>query len=207
MKRAAVLCLAAACFLWAGSAARADAISSSEYNWGYHFEPDGHPIHIITNNNALGVVALPGNGGSDDMHSASKVPVDISTKVWAISTATASHPQTVTDLPFAINLKLTDHASGLSEYVSFSGALNGNLWNNGSTLSPTFTSPLTATVDIDHHLYTVAFERFVAPTGIDNPGRFVFDVTVQHNPEPSSLVLAGIGMPLFGLIVRRRRRA
>jgi hypothetical protein len=31
-------------------------------------------------------------------------------------------------------------------------------------------------------------------------------VKVQHNPEPSSLVLAGIGMPLFGLILRRRRR-
>jgi hypothetical protein len=206
MKRTAVLCLAAACFLGANPTARGDAIPSSEFSWGYHFEPAGHPIHLITNNNAVGIIGLPGHGGSNDMHTASKALVDISTKVWAFSTATANHPQTVSNLPFAINLKLTDHASGLSEYVSFSGTLKGNLWKNGSTLSPTFTSPLTEQVNIDHHLYTVAFEKFTPPAGLGHPGQFVFDVKVQHNPEPSSLVLAGIGMPLFGLILRRRRR-
>src|SRR6185437_13201855 len=202
MKRAAVLCLAAACFLWASSDADASPVSSSEFNWGYHFEPAGHPLTFITNHNALGVIGLPGNGGSNHMHTRSTTTVDISTKLWAFSTASAINPQTVTNLPFAINLRLSDHASGFSEYVSFSGTLNGTLWNNGSNLRATFISPRTADVNIDHHVYTVTFEKLTQPSGLGHPGAFVFDVNVQHNPEPSSLVLAGIGMPLFGLVSR-----
>ena len=32
-------------------------------------------------------------------------------------------------------------------------------------------------------------------------------VSVTHNPEPSGLVLAGVGVPLFGVMLRRRRKA
>jgi hypothetical protein len=205
MKRAALFCLAAACLFGAGPTAQASTIPVDTFDWGYHFEPGGHALNFIHTGHAWGVVILPGTGGSDDMHTAPGVSTSISTKVWAYSTATAAHPQTVSGLPFAVNIKLTDQASGLSEYVSFGGTLAGNLWDKGSTLSPTFFGPLSKSVDIDHHLYTVTFDSFKTPTGFDHPGAFVFNVKVNHNPEPSTLVLAGIGAPLFGLALRRRR--
>jgi hypothetical protein len=211
MNRATALCLAAACLFGADSAVRASQIVPMppvpiSYGWGYKFVSSGHRLNFITSGNAFGIIGLPGNGGNSDMHTAATDTTDISTKIWSFSTATAAHPQTVSDLPFAINIKLTDKASGLSEYVSFGGALNGNFWNNGSTLSPTFFGPLSKSVDINHHLFTVSFESFTPPAGLGHPGEFVFDVSVHHNPEPSTLVLAGIGAPLFGLILRRRRR-
>lgn len=212
MNRATTLCLAAACLFGADSAVQASQIvpepaTFPSISWGYKFESSGHRLNFITTGNAFGIIGLPGNGGNNGMHTAATETVDISTKIWSFSTATAAHPQSVSDLPFAINLKLTDKSSGLSEYVSFGGALNGNLWNNGSTLSPTFFGPLSKSVDINHHLFTVTFESFTPPAGLGHPGQFVFDVNVQHNPEPSTLVLAGIGAPLFGLYLRRRRQA
>lgn len=200
MNRAAVLCLAAACFLSAGPAARA-----SNINWSYHFVPDGHSVNFIHSNNAFGIVGLPGSG-SGSHSSAPDSTTTISTKIWSFSTASASNPQAV-NLPFAINLKITDHASGVSAYVSFSGALSGNIWKNGSSLNPTFSSPLTQAVDIDHHLYTITFKSFTPPEGTGHAtGSFTFDVKVQHNPEPSTLVLAAIGVPFVGLRLRRRYR-
>jgi hypothetical protein len=200
MNRAAAFCLAAACFLSAGAAARASQIS-----WSYHFVSDGHPVNFVHSNKAFGIVGLPGNG-SGSLHTNAGATTDISTKIWSFSTASASHPQSVVNLPFAVNLKITDNASGVSAYVSFSGALNGNIWNHGSTLHPTFSSPRTESVDINHHLFTVSFESFTPPEGAGHPGKFTFDVKAQHNPEPSTLVLAALGVPFFGLTLRRRYR-
>jgi hypothetical protein len=200
MKRATLFCLAAAALLGAGPTAQA-----SQIDWSYQFQSGGHELNFITTGKAFGVVILPGTGGANDLHTGPDDVTKASTQVLAFSTATAAHPQTVSDLPFAINLKLTDQASGLSEYVSFGGSLKGNLWNNGSTLSPTFFGPLTKTADIDQRLFTVTFDSFTPPAGFNAPGQFVFDVKVHHNPEPSTLVLAGLGAPLFSLALRRRR--
>ena len=198
MKRAATLCLAAACFLSAGAA------QASNISWSYHFVSSGHNTHFITNHHAFGFVNLPGNG-SGHLSTAEGATTDISTRIRSFSTASASNPQTV-NIPFAIDLKITDKASGLSEFVSFAGTLNGNIWNNGSTLQAHFSSPLTASLDIDHHVFTVSFESFKAPGGAGHPGNFTFDVKTSHNPEPSSLVLAALGVPFFGLTLRHRRR-
>lgn len=211
MNRATALCLAATCLFGANSAVRASQITPLPpvpvgFNWGYQFKSAGHELNFVTSGKAFGAIILPGTGGSDAMNTASGVSNTISTPVYGFSTATAAQPQAVSDLPFAINIKLTDKASGLSEYVSFGGALNGNLWSNGSTLTPTFNGPLSKSVDIAHHLFTVTFNSFTPPTGFDHPGQFSFDVKVNHNPEPSTLVLAGIGAPLFGFALRRRRQ-
>ena len=204
MNRTAAFCLAAACFLLVGSA-QASTISSSEISWGYRFMPSGQDTHLIASNHAIGIVSFSGLGHNNHMHTTAGATADISTRLSAFSTASANHPQTV-DVPFTLKLRLSDHASGMSGYVTFSGDLKGDIWKHGSSLTPTFTSPLTQTVNIGHHDYTVTFESFTAPKGHGHPGRFVFDVSVQHNPEPSSLVLAGIGVPFFGLALRRRRR-
>jgi hypothetical protein len=206
MKRLNVLGWAVGCLLLAASTAQADAISTS-YNWGYQFVADGSRWNMINNNNALGVVLV--SPGIDPLfkQTAAGVTSAVSTPIMAWSSATMAHPQTVSDLPFAINLRLIDRASDVTEYASFGGTLSGNIWDHGSTLSPTFLSPLTQTLNIDHRLYTVSFAGFTPPQGADHPGKFVFDVTVRHNPEPSALVLAGMGMPFFGMVLSRRWRS
>lgn len=205
MQRATVLCLAAACFLLAGPAAHADPIPTGEFSWGYQFKPDGQTTNYIHSNGSLGVVQLPGTGGHSNILSASGVPVSISTPILEGSTAPPEHPQTVSNLPFVVSLKLTDNASNLSGFVSFTGTLSGTIWNGGSNLQTTLAPGASNTIDINHHLFKVTFDQFVTPTG-GEAGKFVFDVKVSHNPEPSSLVLAGIGVPLFGVFLRRRKR-
>jgi hypothetical protein len=37
-------------------------------------------------------------------------------------------------------------------------------------------------------------------------GRLFFDVSVRHNPEPSSLILAGLGLSFTGAAGWRKRR-
>ncbi len=206
MNRRMILGLTVVGLLTAGSAVRADTLTT-DYHWGYRFVSDNSPYQVITNHNAVGVISLPENGSYTAMKSAAGYTTQISTPIYSWSTALAKNSQTVNSVPFAVNLKLINASAHLGEYVSFGGVLNGNIWNKGSTISPTFLSPLTQTINIDHLLYTVSFAGFSAPQGEGHPGSVRFNVTVHHNPEPSSLVLAGIGVPLFGYILRRRQRA
>jgi hypothetical protein len=205
MNRAAVFCLAAACFLGA-SPARASQIDSSNINWGYRFSASPALTPIGTGADR-GVVFLTGSGASNQMQSAPYAATPISTSVWTLSNASSDSPQQVAGAPFALVLNIHDKASGITGAVTFTGDLNGNLWKSGSTLQPTFNSPLTESLHLGHDIYDVSFKSFTPPSGNGSPGQFVFNVTAHHNPEPSSLVLAAIGAPLFSLALRRRRRA
>src|SRR5579871_2953022 len=125
--------LTVVCVLTASSAVRADPIPTN-YQWGYRFVPDGSPYNLITNHNATGMVSIPENGGYNAMQSAAGATVQISTPVYEWSSASASNPQTVNNVPFSVNLKLTDRASGIKEFLSFGGLFNGSIWHTGSTL-------------------------------------------------------------------------
>jgi hypothetical protein len=207
MDRKCLFVLAAGCVLLAGPAAHADQISSSnEFSWSYKFAPGPNPMHTYLQGGNFTSVLVPGDLQTTNMLTTSGSPTHISSSVWTDSQATPSAPQRVHDLPFTLRLKLTDNASGDSRWITFRGWLNGNVWDGGSTLSPTIRGSLIRTVDINHHLYTVQLTSFSSPTGNLQPGFFHFNVTVAHNPEPSSLVLAGIGVPLLGGVTWRRRK-
>ncbi len=208
MHRPFTVVLATACLLAAGSAARADQMSTTDYSWGYKFQQGPDPVHayLRPGSNTYTVIVVPGTGSNPNMLSAPGSPTTISTNLWTASDAKASNPQIVKNMDFSVRIKVTDNSSGQSGWVVFNGWLNGDVWNNGTTLSPTFTGSLIKSVDINHHVYTVQFAGFNTPGGNDTHGSFNFTVTVAHNPEPSSLVLAGIGVPLLGLTLRRRRR-
>jgi len=209
MHRPCTAVLAAVCLLASGSAVRADQLSpTSTYSWGYQFQQGPDPVHTYLRANipSFTTIMIPGVGSNSSMNSASGVPTTISTKVWTASTASVYYPQKVDDMPFEIKLRITDNSSGDSRGFIFRGFMNGDVWNHGSTLTPTFVGSLVRTVDLNHHIYTVTFNSFTSPGGNFNPGQFNFTVTVAHNPEPSTLILAGIGVPLLGLTLRRRRK-
>jgi hypothetical protein len=206
MKRAAVFCLAAACFLWAGVAAQASEINSDTITWGSSITASPRLNWVGGPGN--GVLFMPGTGFSVNQ-SAPFTSTDLSTKLFAFSSASIGNPQQVKDAPFSLVMNVTDLKSGISGAVTFTGTLDGKIWSSGSTLTATFNSAMDQQLHLGHDIYNVAFESFVPPSG-NGPnefGSFVFDVSVHHNPEPSSLVLAAIGVPLFGMIRRRRRKS
>ncbi|HEY7154824.1 MAG TPA: PEP-CTERM sorting domain-containing protein [Gemmataceae bacterium] len=78
-------------------------------------------------------------------------------------------------------------------------------------LTNTFLGSTTQTLTLGGNLYTVTIGPFVEPTS-DEKGSISASITVQPTtainsaPEPSSLMLACLGLPSLGLARRFRRR-
>jgi hypothetical protein len=103
---------------------------------------------------------------------------------------------------------LRDIGSGQTGSLTFDATLSGAVTSTGSWLALVPFGATTQVLHLGHYFYTVTVDPFRAP---ENPSTFggslVFDVKVHHNPEPSSLVLAGLGMSLVGLRRWRKRLA
>lgn len=96
-----------------------------------------------------------------------------------------------------------DHLSG--DAVSNSLALD---WN-GSIIpgSPTFLQPNTGWVDYTYQLQATSASTVLAITAHDPSGNiFVDDVSVQAAPAPEPATMAALGLGVFGLVRRVRRR-
>lgn len=210
MKRATILCLAAVCFLWADSATRAGMLTTSGESttptyWSYKLSVDPH-FTVIGNFGHDGFIFMHG-GRWHNEYTAPHELTDVSSKVFTWTDAPKSDPLIVSAKPFAVDVKIRDESGATKDFI-FKGTFNGDLWRDGSTLSPTFSSPLVQSYHVGNFTYQVSFENFhtVWSEGGLRVSEFTFNVD-HHNPEPSSLVLAGIGVPLFGMVLRRRRRA
>lgn len=119
-----------------------------------------------------------------------------------------SDPAVFDHVPFKLMLFVRDRDSGATGNLTFRGSINGSLSPQFSTLTVTLTPPDSTTLHLGHHLYHLSIDP-VTHLGLpgDPPGSIVADMTVSHNPEPSSLVLAALGVPCLGLRLWRRRSA
>jgi hypothetical protein len=130
----------------------------------------------------------------------------------ALSSASPSHPDTFSGQGYTLKLTLTDDTSGQSGVLTFAGKLFGSMSAASSNITNAFTAPLTQSLTLGGHTYTVTIGPFVAPGGPmeENKGAVSAQVavgpTVSNAPEPSSLLLAALGLPLAAA-VRRRRHA
>jgi hypothetical protein len=180
--------------LLAGSAARADQIRWSE-------RAVATPSTVWGDNQHGQIVFTPqmrhGREGDTEI---------VATNLRTISTASADKPDRFTNASFSLALRFHDEASGQDMQMKFNGVFNGTLSAHSGHITVDFdtNTPATQSRDLGHHLYTVTLH----PQDLGAPGgRYAFtaSVRVQHNPEPSTLLLAAVGAPLFGLTLWRRR--
>jgi hypothetical protein len=134
------------------------------------------------------------------------------------TTSSATEPPDTFDTPFSMKLHLTDTASGLFGDLDFSGTIAGTLTATASSLTATFDEPFIKTLKLGTHVYKVqidpALVSLPAP-GASSPASIDARVTVAgrideppptiNTPEPSSLLLAGLGLPLLAAARRWRR--
>jgi hypothetical protein len=119
---------------------------------------------------------------------------------------------------YDLHLGLRDLASGASGSPIFHGSLVANFGFNGGEITNTFLGSTTQTLALGKNLYTVTVGPFIPPgsptdlnTGMGGtPGSISASIAVQpqtnSTPEPSSLLLACLGLPWLGLTVWRRRK-
>ncbi len=200
MKRKSALCVIStlAVLLLAGSQARADLIP-----WSYDWSLSSASVQSDTQASKITFTnySSPSMAGSSDVTAAN---------LSIYSAAPANVKDHFTDRPYSLVMVITDQATGIKGAVTFTGLLSGWVSSQGSSITNTWDGPVSETVHLGHHLYTVTADPFAPPT-LTGMGGFTFDVKVQNNPEPSSLVLAGLGLSAFGAAgwrrVRRRRLA
>ena len=112
---------------------------------------------------------------------------------------------------YTLGMAISDNADGsFGGWLGFTGYFSGSLTSTQGSLTNTFTSPTTQSARIDGRVYTVRVSyddggvTNGGPIGPTYGGAIVADVTVS--PEPTGLVLAGVGVMSLGLAAWRKRK-
>lgn len=200
------------------SSARADLIDFS-YQWAVT------PTTVASGTGLVSITPEPKGTGQFDTvaGTAAFIPsVAITTTSSATDAAPDLYPGSGTG-KFSLALSLTDTASGQTGILTFNGLISGKLSSQTiNTLTATFDTPLSQSLTLGSHQYSVAVDSFA---NLPKPGATanVFlsagvSVTggngppppppppppTADTPEPSSLVLGGVA--LAGFAARRWTR-
>jgi hypothetical protein len=196
MKR--ILLVVAAVLTWAASPGRAEPISPAV--WTYL---------AVSSNPVIPLGGMPGATavlqGHDGVHFGNGSIVATTIFTFNNSSPASAAPSTPTT--FTETLFFRDVASGEVGSASFNFSLNGTMTPQGSFLSVLPQGPTSERLHLGHYFYDVSADPMQASNRDhgDVAGWITFDVRVQHNPEPSTLILAGLGLPALGLLRRARR--
>jgi hypothetical protein len=135
--------------------------------------------------------------------------------VSTLSDAPASNLDTFTGEKYSLTLTLTDTASGKSGTLTFTGKLFGTLGQGSANITSTLDSPLTQTLVLGNDTFKVTIGPFTPPGPPSATQSGAVSATVDPSaggtpppaqaPEPTALVLAGLGAA--GAFAARRRRA
>jgi len=196
------LALAAGVLLAVGPAARADLVP-----WSYNWTPSTDKVlsdtgmsHLTMTNEKVGTAT-----DSTDI---------VATNIKTVSTADPKTPDTFTAKAYTLTLTLIDEASKQSGTLAFTGEFNGTASVKSAKIANTFTGLITQVLVLGGNTYTVTIGPFTppGPPGSSNAGSIsaFAEVVVNPNtgeePEPSSLVLAGLGLAGLGSRFLRRKR-
>jgi hypothetical protein len=133
------------------------------------------------------------------------------------SSASPTSPATFTSKFWAVDLTITDFSSGATYDFLFGGRLTGSVSSSSSYFTNTFIGQSSITAQIGANNYTVSLVSFTppGPPSASNRGAISAYVsiapasgtgTIQStgSPEPSTMVLAGVG--IVGFVASRYRR-
>jgi len=188
---------------------QASPIPPDKIAWTYNWQPgapaltaDGNPSAGVTFTNEPPKVAV----GSSDI---------VATNLRVFSAATAAEPDKITgsngDYKLSLTLKAND--GGQTATLNFLGNLKGAFSAENANLKNKFTATTTQIVDLGSFRFTVALMAYTPPGPPDqaNAGSisaYVQVENIQPNniPEPSALVLSGMGLTFLGGACVRRLR-
>jgi hypothetical protein len=202
------LAAASALFWLTASPVRADLVPSFTYAW----DQTG-PTTIAADGSGTGSISLSVGSGSATAPSAI-----VAANLSVITSTIAPALDTYTNKSYQLTLSLTDSKSGQLGRFVFNGILNGSANTTSSNFTNQYVSATTVTEHIGAWDYTVKILTPVVPpiSGGTTQGGISAQVTAvadtggggvhpQDTPEPTALVLAGLGLPVaFGW---RRLRA
>jgi hypothetical protein len=194
---------ALALVLLSASPSRADFI-----HWTYSWS--NSPSEIIGDAGS-GKIALSNENPTNAVNNTDVVATNLHT----FSTAPRSNPDVFTAKPYALTLNLTDQDSGATGTLTFTGQFDGTLTAGSSNLKNTFTGATEQSVVLGTHLYTALIGQYSPPGPPDssNAGSISAHATIEVQqviegaPEPSTLMLLGLGLPLASLGLWHRRYA
>jgi hypothetical protein len=212
--------------LCAGSAARADMTPTQTAQWSYNFSPTMKNNQVLATDGLSGVnftneptTHEPGNTSTQIVASNLKVFSNSASPVGFGSGGGYSFALTLTDpsgatANYVFNNTLSGTMSAHSSTVTSQlSGFSGTVTVNGKTTS--FTGPNAPTITLGNSNYQVSMTSFTGPSAPDahNSGAIGGFVTVTPGnivpatvPEPSSLVLCGLGLSFAGLAIWRKRR-
>jgi hypothetical protein len=215
---------ALALVLLAGAHARADFVDYS-YNWSR--TPASGVLAAGT-----GGVTLTDEPGPVPAGSSTDV---VATELRTFSSATDQKPDKLTHAGYTLTVSITDTNSGAMGSWTFNGELNGTFSKKSSNVMNTFLQNGVPVLSLSHVLvlgdavhgfntYTIVLDEYVHPgnPSSSNPGSIGghIDVTAGGegghtgpppppsvgSPEPSTLLLSGLGLSGLGCVSWRRWR-
>jgi hypothetical protein len=150
--------------------------------WAHNSRDDG----ISLTNTALKHAA-----GSSDI---------IATYLKPFSDDPRKHPAHFAHAVYSLTLYILDNASHQWGQVTFHGFFTGSLSRASADIRNHFVGDKTEKLHLGRHLYTVTIDHYTppGPPGSKEWGSIGAHVRVSHNPEPSGLALAGLGLPVLG---------
>jgi hypothetical protein len=121
---------------------------------------------------------------------------------------------------FGMYIYLTDVPSHQSREVDFTGYFSGTMTEGASHVLATFTSPDTRTLRLGDNEYTLhvsyvpvgppsSYYADTLPPGCEGAFTMTVDgvrIQPKGTPEPSTLILAALGLPFVGIVGWRTRR-
>ncbi len=209
--------IAVALLLGLGASARATLISPDHVQWTYDFSAtapavtaDGNPSAGVTFTNEQPKAAV----GNSDI---------VATNLRVFSTAPGSSPDAITGSNgnYKISLVLTNTTDpgAPSKAFTFTGTLKGTFSAENANVGNTFGPGSTQTVQLGNYNFQVSLTSYTPPGPPDqsNAGSISAHVTVTavdggnphpaDVPEPSTMLLAGLGLTVLGAARWRKRRA
>lgn len=213
MKRLLIAHLVAlAMMLSFGAGARATSIPPDDVAWTYNFSP-GAPAVLADGNPGAGVTFT--NEPTKNAIGSSDI---VATNLRVFSTALANSPDKISGANgnYSLALVLSTAAGGpvATTTLTFNGTLSGKFSADSSNVANVFGPNSSQTVQLGGYNFTVELIAYTppGPPAQANAGSIAAHVTIsaitptQTTPEPSTMLLSGLGLSLLGGAAWRKRR-